>query len=133
MYKVKNLTNSPYKIQTADGGFGRVPARGEGEFDIHPRMVQPYTSLGYLKITKLGEESKPEVVEEVEFTEEQPAELVAEEVEKAEVAEEVEPEAEEAEFDEKQELINQLKALGVKADKRSSVENLQEKLAEASK
>lgn len=118
MYKVKNLTNSPHRITTADGGFGVLPARGEEDFDIHPRMVQPYSSLGYLKLTKLEVAGKsdnkpePEVVKNVQVTEAQPADI-------------------DDEAAQKESLIAELAELGVKADKRSSVEKLQEKLDEA--
>lgn len=119
MYKVKNLTNSPHRITTADGGFGVLPARGEEDFDIHPRMVQPYSALGYLKITKLEGEVKgekksdPEVIKNVKITEEKPVHDTEDQIAQKEA------------------LIAELAELGVKADKRSSVEKLQEKLDEA--
>ena len=119
MYKVKNLTNSPHRITTSDGGFGVLPARGEEDFDIHPRMVQPYSSLGYLKITKLEGEVKgekkpaPEVIKNVKITEEKPVHDTEDQIAQKET------------------LIAELAELGVKADKRSSVEKLQEKLDEA--
>lgn len=109
MYHVKNLTNSPYRITTADGGFGVLMARGEGEFDIHPNMLNSYKQLGFMVISKVGDNS---------FAEPSQAE--------AEDALDELPEA-----DEKEQLIAELSELGVKADKRSSVEKLQEKLDEA--
>ena len=119
MYKVKNLTNSPHRITTADGGFGVLPARGEEDFDIHPRMVQPYTALGYLKITKLDDDKpKPNAVK-----------VADPEPEKFEFVEAGETEL--SEDEQKESLIAQLKELDIKADKRSSVEKLQEKLDEA--
>lgn len=119
MYKVKNLTNSPHRITTADGGFGVLPARGEEDFDIHPRMVQPYSALGYLKITKLDDDKpKPKAVK-----------VADPEPEKFEVVEDGDVEL--SEDEQKESLIAQLKELDIKADKRSSVEKLQEKLNEA--
>lgn len=119
MYKVKNLTNSPHRITTADGGFGVLPARGEEDFDIHPRMVQPYSALGYLKITKLDDD-KPKA-KAVKVTDPEP--------ENFEVVEDGDVEL--SEDEQKESLIAQLKELDIKADKRSSVEKLQEKLDEA--
>lgn len=119
MYKVKNLTNSPHRITTADGGFGVLPARGEEDFDIHPRMVQPYSALGYLKITKLDDD-KPKA-KAVKVADPEP--------EKFEVVEAGDTEL--SEDEQKESLIAQLKELDIKADKRSSVEKLQEKLDEA--
>lgn len=119
MYKVKNLTNSPHRITTADGGFGVLPARGEEDFDIHPRMVQPYSALGYLKIIKLGDENPK--AKAVSVADPEP--------EKFEVVEAGDVEL--SEDEQKDALIAQLKELDIKADKRSSVEKLQEKLDEA--
>lgn len=68
-------------------------------------------------------ESDPEVVEDVQLTEQEP-ESAADEVAE-------EPAAELSEDEQKESLISQLAQLGVKADKRSSVEKLQEKLEEA--
>lgn len=51
MYHVKNMTNSPHKIRLADGTDGRIPARGDGEFDIHPDYVKPLIMSGYLRVT----------------------------------------------------------------------------------
>lgn len=119
MYTVKNLTNSPHRITTADGGFGVLPARGEEDFDIHPRMVQPYSALGYLKITKLDDD-KPKA-KAVKVADPEP--------EKFDVVEDGDVELNEDE--QKEAIIAQLKELDIKADKRSSVEKLQEKLDEA--
>lgn len=109
MYHVKNLTNSPYRITTADGGFGVLMARGEDDFDIHPNMLNSYKQLGFMVISKVCDSS---------------------------VAEPSQVEAEDAldalsEADEKEQLIAELAELGIKADKRSSVETLQQKLDEA--
>lgn len=119
MYKVKNLTNSPHRITTADGGFGVLPARGEEDFDIHPRMVQPYSALGYLKITKLDDD-KPKA-KSVKVADPEPEKFEVVEVGDTELSED----------EQKELLIAQLKELDIKADKRSSVEKLQEKLDEA--
>lgn len=126
MYKVKNLTNSPHRITTADGGFGVLPARGEEDFDIHPRMVQPYSALGYLKITKLDDDKPKDKVGKEDAGKELPnREVIA----SVKFTEEVTEESDERE--QKDALIAQLKELDIKADKRSSVEKLQEKLDEA--
>lgn len=119
MYKVKNLTNSPHRITTADGGFGVLPARGEEDFDIHPRMVQPYSALGYLKITKLDDD-KPKA-KSVKVADPEPEKFEVVEVGDTELSED----------EQKESLIAQLKELDIKADKRSSVEKLQDKLDEA--
>lgn len=119
MYKVKNLTNSPHRITTADGGFGVLPARGEEDFDIHPRMVQPYSALGYLKITKLDDD-KPKA-KAVKVADPEPEKFDVVEDGDVELSEDAQKEA----------IIAQLKELDIKADKRSSVEKLQEKLDEA--
>lgn len=119
MYTVKNLTNSPHRITTADGGFGVLPARGEEDFDIHPRMVQPYSALGYLKITKLEDDKAK--AKAVKVADPEPEKFEAVEAGDTELSED----------EQKESLIAQLKELGIKADKRSSVEKLQEKLDEA--
>jgi len=114
MYTIKNLTNSPHRIKTADGGSKILGARATDEFDIHPGMVGPYSRLGYFVVTESNGDGKElpkrEVVKNVQFTEKV---------------------ATPSEDEQKEELISQLAELGVKADKRSSVEKLQEKLDEA--
>lgn len=118
MYTVKNLTNSPHKIVTVDG-FARLGAREEAEIDVHPNMVQPYSHLGYLVLTKVEGKAKK-------------VKLADPEPEVADVKSDAHPgESEDEELDEKDVLIAELKELGIKADKRSSVEKLQEKLDEA--
>lgn len=117
MYTVKNLTNSPQKIKTVDG-FSRLGAREEADIDVHPNMVQPYSHLGYLVLTKVEGKAK-----KVKMSDPEP--------EVVEVKSEESAEDKAEELDEKDVLIAQLKELGVKADKRSSVEKLQEKLDEA--
>ncbi|MDT9702296.1 hypothetical protein, partial [Streptomyces sp. P17] len=81
---------------------------------IHPGMVGPYSRLGYFVVTESNGDGKElpkrEVVKNVQFTE------------KVDIP---------SEDEQKEELIAQLAELGVKADKRSSVEKLQEKLDEA--
>lgn len=114
MYTIKNLTNSPHRIKTADGGSKILGARATDEFDIHPGMAGPYSRLGYFVVTESNGDGKElpkrEVVKNVQFTE------------KVDTP---------SEDEQKEELIAQLAELGVKADKRSSVEKLQEKLEEA--
>ncbi len=67
-----------------------------------------YVEQGHLSVGKSGNKDEPEVVEDVQITEQ-----------------------EQDEDAQKEDLIAQLAELGVKADKRSSVEKLQEKLDEA--
>ena len=67
-----------------------------------------YVEQGHLSVGKSSKKDEPEVVENVKITEQ-----------------------EQNEDAQKEELISQLAELGVKADKRSSVEKLQEKLDEA--
>lgn len=67
-----------------------------------------YVDQGHLSVGKSSKKDEPEVVEKVQITEQ-----------------------ENDEDAQKEDLISQLAELGVKADKRSSVEKLQEKLDEA--
>lgn len=67
-----------------------------------------YVEQGHLAVGKSSKKDEPEVVEKVQITEQ-----------------------EQEEDAQKEDLIAQLAELGVKADKRSSVEKLQEKLEEA--
>lgn len=71
-------------------------------------VVAKWLESGVLSVGNSSKKDEPEVVENVQITEKQPDEDVR-----------------------KEELIGQLAELGVKADKRSSVEKLQEKLDEA--
>ncbi len=71
-------------------------------------VVAKWLESGVLSVGKHSKKDEPEVVENVQITEQQPDEDA-----------------------QKEELIAQLAELGVKADKRSSVEKLQEKLDEA--
>lgn len=82
------------------------------------KVVAKWLEAGVLSAGKSSKKDDPEVVEDVQFTEQEPGEA----------AEEVN---EPSEDEQKEYLISQLAELGVKADKRSSVENLQEKLDEA--
>ncbi len=77
-----------------------------------------YVEQGHLSVGKSSKKDEPEVVEDVQLTEQEP-EGAGEEVN------------EPSEDEQKEALIAQLAELGVKADKRSSVEKLQEKLEEA--
>lgn len=86
------------------------------------KVVAKWLESGVLSAGKPSKKDEPEVVEKVKITEE--------------VAEPSQAEVEDAldqlsEDEEKESLIAQLAELGVKADKRSSVEKLQEKLEEA--
>lgn len=71
------------------------------------KVVAKWLEAGVLSAGKSSKKDEPEVVENVQVTEEVDEDVV------------------------KEELIAQLAELGVKADKRSSVEKLQEKLEEA--
>lgn len=72
------------------------------------KVVAKWLESGVLSTGKSSKKDEPEVVENVQITEQQPDEDA-----------------------QKEELIAQLSELGIKADKRSSVEKLQEKLEEA--
>ena len=71
------------------------------------KVVAKWLESGILSAGKSSKKDEPEVVENLQITEEVDEDAV------------------------KEELIAQLAELGVKADKRSSVEKLQEKLEEA--
>lgn len=81
-------------------------------------VVAKWLESGVLSVGKSSKKDEPEVVEDVQLTEQEPEEAT----------EEVN---EPSEDEQKESLIAQLADLGVKADKRSSVEKLQEKLDEA--
>lgn len=72
------------------------------------KVVAKWLESGVLSAGKSSKKDEPEVVEDVQLTEQDPDEDA-----------------------QKEDLISQLAELGVKADKRSSVEKLQEKLDEA--
>lgn len=72
------------------------------------KVVAKWLESGVLSAGKSSKKDEPEVVENVQITEQ-----------------------EQDEYAQKEDLISQLAELGVKADKRSSVEKLQEKLEEA--
>lgn len=82
------------------------------------KVVAKWLESGILSAGKSSKKDEPEVVEDVQLTEQEPEEA----------AEEVN---EPSEDEQKESLIAQLSELGIKADKRSSVEKLQEKLDEA--
>ena len=82
------------------------------------KVVAKWLESGVLSTGKSSKKDAPEVVENVQITEQEP-EQAAKEVN------------EPSEDDQKEALISQLAEHGVKADKRSSVEKLQEKLDEA--
>lgn len=104
-----------------------IPAKGSADVDnwedikLHG-VVSRWVEAGLLSAGKSSKKDEPEVVENVKITEEV-AELSQAEVEDA--LDQL------SEDEEKESLIAQLAELGVKADKRSSVEKLQEKLEEA--
>jgi len=82
------------------------------------KVVAKWLESGVLSAGKSSKKDEPEVVEDVQLAEQEPEEA----------AEEVNEPSEDAQ---KESLISQLAELGVKADKRSSVDKLQEKLEEA--
>ena len=90
------------------------------------KVVAKWLEAGVLSAGKSSKkdepETEPEVIEDVQFTEE------VTEPSQAEVEDALDQLSED---EEKEYLIAQLAELGVKADKRSSVEKLQEKLDEA--
>lgn len=87
------------------------------------KVVAKWLESGVLSVGKSSKKDEPEVVEDVQLTEQEPEEAAEE------VAEEHAPEL--SEDEQKEVLIAQLAELEIKADKRSSVEKLQEKLDEA--
>lgn len=111
------VTNNHYTPLALPNGFV-IPAKGSADVADWDKMkshgvVSKWVAAKILSVggKPAAAEDEPEVVEEVQFTEEQ-----------SEVAEEL---------DEKDTLIAQLAELGIEADKRSSVKKLQEKLDEA--
>ena len=86
------------------------------------KVVAKWLESGVLSAGKSSKKDEPEVVEDVNITEE------VTEPSQAEVEDALDQLSED---EEKESLIAQLAELGVKADKRSSVEKLQEKLEEA--
>ncbi len=86
------------------------------------KVVAKWLEAGVLSAGKSSKKDEPEVVESVQVTEE------VTEPSQAEVEDALDQLSED---EEKESLIAQLAELGVKADKRSSVEKLQEKLDEA--
>lgn len=107
-----NVTNNYNRNLGLPGGF----VIGAGKTEEVPgwdklskhKVVANWLESGVLSVGKSSKKDEPEVVENVHITEQQPGEDA-----------------------QKEELIAQLSELGVKADKRSSVEKLQEKLDEA--
>lgn len=86
------------------------------------KVVAKWLESGVLSVGKSSKKDEPEVVEKVKITEE------VTDPSHAEVEDALDQLSED---EEKESLIAQLAELGVKADKRSSVEKLQEKLEEA--
>lgn len=122
MAKVTNNYTSSLRL-----GDTEVPAKGSAEVPNWASLrnngvISRWLESGILSIS--DGDAEPEVVEQVEITEEQPVVEAEEEVEEQEV-EEVDEDAE------KERLIADLAELGVKADKRSSLDKLREKWAEA--
>lgn len=129
MAKLNEVTNN----HTGPLGVGGVviPAKSSAEVPNWEKVskngvVQRWLDSGVLSVGKPSKkdepEAEPEVVENVQFTEQ------VTEPSQAEVEDALDQLSED---EEKESLIAQLAELGVKADKRSSAEKLQEKLDEA--
>lgn len=50
MYKIRNLTNSPYDLIDADGNKVRLPARGGVTTSLHPLHEGLYRNVRYFEI-----------------------------------------------------------------------------------
>lgn len=87
------------------------------------KVVAKWLESGVLSAGKSSKKDEPEVVANVQITEQEP--------ENQEENSDFSVEESDDVTASKEELISQLAELGVKADKRSSVEKLQEKLDEA--
>lgn len=51
MYKIRNLTNSPYDLIDADGNKVRIEAHGEVTTSLHPLHEGLYRAVRYLELT----------------------------------------------------------------------------------
>lgn len=61
MLRIKNLINSPYSIQLADGTKVTLPARGTLDaVDVHPHHLPLYRSIGYFQIEEVTGAPEPE-------------------------------------------------------------------------
>lgn len=117
-----NVTNNynrnlglPNGVVIAAGGSADIA--GWDKLSKH-KVVAKWLESGVLSVGKSSKKDEPEVVEDVQLTEQEPEDA-------AEDGNEL------SEDEQKESLISQLAELGIKADKRSSVEKLQEKLDEA--
>jgi len=109
------VTNNHYTPLALPNGVV-IPAKGSAEVDSWDKLkshgvVSKWLAAKILSVGGKAAHDEPEVVEDVQFTEEQPDQA--------------------EELDEKDILIAQLAELGIEADKRSGVKKLQEKLDEA--
>ena len=55
MYKIRNLTNSPYDLIDADGNKVRLPARGEVTTSLHPMHEGLYRAIKYMTLEPVAE------------------------------------------------------------------------------
>jgi len=56
MYKIRNLTNSPYDLIDADGNKVRLPARGEVTTSLHPLHEGLYRAVKYMTLEPVVDE-----------------------------------------------------------------------------
>lgn len=56
MYKIRNLTNSPYDLIDADGKKVRLPARGEVTTSLHPLHEGLYRAVKYMTLEPVADE-----------------------------------------------------------------------------
>lgn len=61
MFKVKNLTNSPYDLLNADGAKEHLPAMGELTYDPHPTQAGYVRSVGYFRVEEVEKVKKAEL------------------------------------------------------------------------
>lgn len=57
MYKIRNLTNSPYDLIDADGKKVRLPARGEVTTSLHPMHEGLYRAIKYMELEPAPEDT----------------------------------------------------------------------------
>ena len=66
MYKIRNLTNSPYDLIDADGNKVRLPARGEVTTSLHPLHEGLYRAIKYMELEPVAPEDTGGPDEELE-------------------------------------------------------------------
>lgn len=63
MYKIRNLTNSPYDLIDADGKKVRLPARGEVTTSLHPMHEGLYRAIKYMELEPVAVEPDGDIEE----------------------------------------------------------------------